>query len=100
MNLHTERYDRLHLAGHAVYGDDWQSPMARDLGITGRHLRRWVAGERPVPAWVDGMLAGILKQAAAASAGRAVALEPVGIAVIAGRGGLTCHRRHTWTSTC
>ena len=75
MNLHTERYDRLHRAGQAVYGEDWQSPMARDLGITGRHLRRWVAGERPVPAWVDGMLAGILKQAAAASAGRAAALE-------------------------
>ena len=75
MNSGSTRYDRLSSAGHAVFGNDWQSPMARALGVGGRHLRRWVSGERPVPAWVNAALVGILKEAAAESAGRAVALE-------------------------
>ena len=45
---------------------EWQSRTARLLGALHpdgprrsydvRRIRRWVAGERPVPAWVDGAL--------------------------------------------
>ena len=35
--------------GFALYGDRWQSPLARDLGLTDRHIRFWAAGHRPVP---------------------------------------------------
>ena len=75
MNLGSTRYDRLSHAGRAIHGDDWQSPMARALGVNGRHLRRWVSGDRPIPAWVDDALVEILNQAAMECAGRAVALE-------------------------
>lgn len=34
--------------GSALYGPRWQSELARALGVSGRHMRRWVAaGEIP-----------------------------------------------------
>jgi len=35
--------------GQALYGERWQSPLARDLGVSDRTMRRWVAGTYPVP---------------------------------------------------
>lgn len=35
--------------GEALYGSQWQSPLARDLGVTDRTVRRWVAGVTAVP---------------------------------------------------
>jgi len=35
--------------GRALYGDRWQSPLARDLGVSDRTVRRWGAGTSPVP---------------------------------------------------
>jgi predicted transcriptional regulator len=31
--------------GRALYGDRWQSDIARDLGVSDRTIRRWVSGE-------------------------------------------------------
>lgn len=41
--------------GEALYGQQWQSALARDLGVSDRTVRRWVAGEREMPggAYVD-----------------------------------------------
>ncbi len=36
-------------AGEAMYGSRWQSDMARDLGVSDRTVRRWVAGEFAIP---------------------------------------------------
>jgi len=36
--------------GEALYGPLWQSALARDLGISDRTMRRWVAGTSEVPA--------------------------------------------------
>lgn len=36
-------------AGEALYGPRWQSDLARDLGVSDRTVRRWVAGQ-PIPA--------------------------------------------------
>lgn len=30
--------------GAALYGERWQSPLARDLGVSDRTMRRWVNG--------------------------------------------------------
>ena len=64
----------LRLAGEAIFGGRWQMPMARALGrlhpggardsIDIRAVQRWVSGERPVPAWVDGaVLAEVAREA-------------------------------------
>lgn len=34
----------LHEAGAALYGQQWQSALARDLDVSDRTLRRWAAG--------------------------------------------------------
>ena len=41
--------------GEALYGQQWQSALARDLGVSDRTVRRWVAGtfEVPVGLYVD-----------------------------------------------
>ena len=36
----------LRLIGPVAFGEDWQTPMARELGITPRHLRFVLAGTR------------------------------------------------------
>lgn len=38
-------FDLLARTGMALYGDLWQSALARDLGISHRHFSRMVAGE-------------------------------------------------------
>lgn len=57
-----------------LYGDDWQRPLARGLGplhpegaresIDARLVRRWAAGERPVPGWVGTALVSLLESEA------------------------------------
>lgn len=87
MNADKSRFERLSTSGRAIHGDDWQSPNARSFRITGRHLRRWVSGDRSVPAWVDQALPGILKEAAARSAGHAADLESLSVRFAGGHGG-------------
>lgn len=36
--------------GEALYGPQWQSALARDIAVSDRTVRRWVAGTSPVPA--------------------------------------------------
>lgn len=35
--------------GRALYGPLWQSALSRDLGVSDRTMRRWVAGTRNLP---------------------------------------------------
>lgn len=41
--------DILRRVGEALYGPQWQTPLARSLGVAPRHLRYWLSGERPLP---------------------------------------------------
>ena len=52
--------DLLREAGEALYGPLWQSELARALGVADRTVRRWIAGERPVPAGLGPTLRGLL----------------------------------------
>lgn len=36
--------DILKLAGEALYGRQWQTPLSRDLGVTDRTVRNWAVG--------------------------------------------------------
>ena len=39
--------------GRALYGERWQTSLAGDLHVADRTMRRWLAGESPVPDGVD-----------------------------------------------
>ena len=45
----------------ALYGPDWQTALARRIRVDARTVRRWKAGDRAVPEWLDVML-DLLKQ--------------------------------------
>ena len=42
--------DMLAEIGRALHGELWQRPLARDLGVHERQLRRWITEESPLPA--------------------------------------------------
>ena len=48
--------------GQVLYGQQWQSALARDLGVGDRTIRRWVAGQFPVPVGVRADLVTMLKE--------------------------------------
>jgi DNA-binding transcriptional regulator YiaG len=39
-----------------LYGEDWQSPLARRVRVDARTVRRWKAGDREIPEWLDAFL--------------------------------------------
>ena len=50
-------------AGLALYGERWQTSLARDLGLSdGRRIRQWLSGDRPIPDGVYTDLVELLKQ--------------------------------------
>lgn len=54
---------RLHEIGLALFGQSWQSDMARALGMSdARRIRYWVSGEREIPSGVWDDLRAILRE--------------------------------------
>lgn len=46
--------DALQRVGEALYGPNWQTPVAADLAVSDRTVRRWVAGHAiPDGVWAD-----------------------------------------------
>lgn len=41
--------DELEQAGRLLFGDVWQTALARALRTTPRTVRRWAAGDAPIP---------------------------------------------------
>lgn len=51
------------LAGTLLYGaTSWQVPLARDLHVSERSMRRWKAGKNPVPADIEEKLCTLCKE--------------------------------------
>jgi len=45
-----KKKDVLIKSGKALYGERWQTDLARDLGLSdGRRIRQWLSGDRPIP---------------------------------------------------
>ncbi|MBS6051259.1 MAG: hypothetical protein KH827_05145 [Haemophilus haemolyticus] len=48
--------NELTVVGNALYGDQWQTALSRDLALSSpRRLRAWLSGERKIPTgiWFD-----------------------------------------------
>jgi hypothetical protein len=45
----------------ALYGADWQTPLAKRVCVDPRTVRRWKAGDRDIPAWLEWVL-GVLER--------------------------------------
>jgi hypothetical protein len=41
--------ETLAAAGEALFGERWQSALARELDVADRTVRRWAAGDSPIP---------------------------------------------------
>lgn len=49
--------------GEILYGQRWQTEIARDLGFAdGRRVRQWLANERPIPVNLKFDLLALLKE--------------------------------------
>jgi hypothetical protein len=48
----------------ALYGTEWQTALARTIRVGDRAVRRWKAGDREIPDWLDVMLSLLENQAA------------------------------------
>lgn len=52
--------DDLRAAGQALYGPAWQSALSRDLHVSDRTMRRWVAGTHAIPETLRGEVVALL----------------------------------------
>lgn len=48
-------------AGQALFGDNWQTPIARELGVSDRSVRYWTKGVHAIPPGVVADLVKILR---------------------------------------
>ncbi|MDR0771033.1 MAG: hypothetical protein LBE75_07520 [Burkholderiales bacterium] len=55
--------ETLETAGRALFGESWQTDMARALDLSGsRRVRAWVAGERSIPPGMWSEIANLLRE--------------------------------------
>lgn len=55
--------DQLKNAGESLFGTQWQTPLARTLGMRdASEVRKWISGKRPVPQRTAERIANLLKQ--------------------------------------
>lgn len=47
--------EQLKQAGELLYGNQWQSDLARAINVDSRRIRQWLSGQRPIPAglWLE-----------------------------------------------
>ncbi|ENW81326.1 hypothetical protein F909_02617 [Acinetobacter sp. ANC 3929] len=41
--------EQLKQAGELLYGNQWQSDLARAINVDSRRIRQWISGQRPIP---------------------------------------------------
>jgi len=61
--------------GQALYGQQWQSALARDLGVNDRTMRRWASASADVPARIGAELLVLVQQRGDALTGLARKLQ-------------------------
>lgn len=46
---------QLETRAFALFGANWQTDMAKKAGVDPRTVRRWKAGDRAIPDWLDAL---------------------------------------------
>ncbi|EJH7012886.1 hypothetical protein D0525_16325 [Salmonella enterica] len=54
--------EKMIAVGKILYGDNWQSPLSRALGVSDRTIRNYVAGETQVPVGVSCRLLSVINE--------------------------------------
>jgi len=67
--------DQLRHAGELLYGNQWQSDLARALEVDARRVRDWLQERRPIPVGVRVEIIQLLKQNSLDTANFAKALD-------------------------
>ncbi|MCG9494299.1 helix-turn-helix domain-containing protein [Acinetobacter pittii] len=67
--------DQLRRAGELLYGNQWQSDLARALEVDARRVRDWLQERRPIPVGVRVEIIQLLKQNSLDTANFAKALD-------------------------
>lgn len=62
MTEHEFNTDLLEQIGQCLYGDQWQSNLARVLNIDSRRVRYWLTEDRPLPDWLKDELLKLLRE--------------------------------------
>lgn len=61
-NENENRRGLLISAGQLLFGERWQTELARALGLSdGRRIRQWLSGDRPIPVGIWDDLRKLLK---------------------------------------
>jgi hypothetical protein len=61
-NENDNRRGLLISAGQLLFGERWQTELARALGLAdGRRIRQWLSGDRPIPVGIWDDLSELLK---------------------------------------
>ncbi|HHP4838305.1 TPA: transcriptional regulator [Acinetobacter baumannii] len=54
--------EQLRQAGEILYGNQWQSDLARALGVDARRVRDWLQERRPIPVGIKSEIILLLKE--------------------------------------
>lgn len=69
--------DRLARAGKTMFGDRWQSDLARAIDVGDRRVRQWISGDRGIPAGVWADIATLLSERSSAASRLLAEIESV-----------------------
>lgn len=61
-DTHRMTPEQLRQAGELLYGNQWQSDLARALEVDARRVRDWLQERRPVPIGVKNEIIELLKK--------------------------------------
>ncbi len=53
--------EQLQRAGRLLYGDQWQSNLARSLSVDDRTVRRWASGDSAIKQSIADEIVGLLR---------------------------------------
>lgn len=76
-DTHRMTPEQLRQAGELLYGNQWQSDLARALEVDARRVRDWLQERRPIPVGVKTEIVELLKKNSLDTANYAESLNAI-----------------------